>query len=36
LNYSQHTEYAMLYRKADFELHYISHANARSRTSIRP
>lgn len=26
LNYSQHTEYAMLYRKADFELHYISHA----------
>ena len=26
LNYSQHHEYAMLYRKADFELHYISHA----------
>lgn len=26
LNYSQHVEYAMLYRKADFELHYISHA----------
>jgi len=26
LNYSQHLEYAMLYRKADFELHYISHA----------
>jgi lipid II:glycine glycyltransferase (peptidoglycan interpeptide bridge formation enzyme) len=26
LNYSQHIEYAMLYRKADFELHYISHA----------
>ena len=25
-NYSQHTEYAMLYRKFDFELHYISHA----------
>jgi len=25
-NYSQHTEYAHLYRKADFELHYISHA----------
>lgn len=25
-NYSQHTEYAMLYRKARFELHYISHA----------
>ncbi len=25
-NYSQHHEYAMLYRKADFELHYISHA----------
>jgi hypothetical protein len=28
LNYSQHVEYAMLYRKADFELHYISHAIA--------
>lgn len=26
LNYSQHIEYAMLYRKFDFELHYISHA----------
>jgi len=26
LNYSQHVEYAMLYRKFDFELHYISHA----------
>jgi Acetyltransferase (GNAT) domain len=26
LNTSQHSEYAMLYRKADFELHYISHA----------
>jgi hypothetical protein len=26
LNYSQHVEYAQLYRKADFELHYISHA----------
>ena len=26
LNYSQHVEYAMLYRKAAFELHYISHA----------
>lgn len=25
-NYSQHHEYALLYRKADFELHYISHA----------
>ena len=25
-NYSQHFEYAMLYRKFDFELHYISHA----------
>ncbi len=25
-NYSQHIEYAHLYRKADFELHYISHA----------
>lgn len=25
-NYSQHLEYAMLYRKFDFELHYISHA----------
>lgn len=25
-NYSQHHEYAMLYRKANFELHYISHA----------
>ncbi len=25
-NYSQHVEYAMLYRKFDFELHYISHA----------
>lgn len=25
-NYSQHHEYAMLFRKADFELHYISHA----------
>lgn len=25
-NYEQHIEYAMLYRKADFELHYISHA----------
>ncbi|MCO6465761.1 MAG: GNAT family N-acetyltransferase [Bradyrhizobiaceae bacterium] len=25
-NYSQHVEYAQLYRKADFELHYISHA----------
>lgn len=25
-NYSQHHEYAMLYRKASFELHYISHA----------
>jgi hypothetical protein len=24
--YNQHTDYAMLYRKADFELHYISHA----------
>lgn len=26
LNISQHIEYAMLYRKFDFELHYISHA----------
>ncbi len=26
VNYSQHLEYAMLYRKFDFELHYISHA----------
>lgn len=26
INYSQHIEYALLYRKADFELHYISHA----------
>jgi hypothetical protein len=26
INYSQHIEYAMLYRKFDFELHYISHA----------
>lgn len=26
INYSQHLEYAMLYRKAAFELHYISHA----------
>lgn len=26
LNYDQHIEYAMLFRKADFELHYISHA----------
>lgn len=26
INYSQHVEYAMLYRKATFELHYISHA----------
>lgn len=26
INYSQHLEYAMLYRKFDFELHYISHA----------
>ncbi len=26
INYSQHVEYAQLYRKADFELHYISHA----------
>lgn len=25
-NYCQHVEYAQLYRKADFELHYISHA----------
>jgi len=25
-SYSQHHEYAMLYRKASFELHYISHA----------
>jgi hypothetical protein len=25
-NYSQNLEYAMLYRKFDFELHYISHA----------
>jgi predicted N-acyltransferase len=25
-NYSQNIEYAMLYRKFDFELHYISHA----------
>ena len=25
-NYSQHHEYALLFRKADFELHYISHA----------
>ena len=25
-NYNQHIEYAMLYRKFDFELHYISHA----------
>jgi hypothetical protein len=25
-NYSQHIEYAMLYRKFDFELHYISHS----------
>jgi predicted N-acyltransferase len=24
--YNQHIEYALLYRKADFELHYISHA----------
>jgi hypothetical protein len=24
-NYNQHLEYAMLYRKFDFELHYISH-----------
>jgi hypothetical protein len=24
-NYNQHIEYAMLYRKFDFELHYISH-----------
>lgn len=26
INISQHLEYAMLYRKFDFELHYISHA----------
>lgn len=26
INYSQHLEYAMLYRKCAFELHYISHA----------
>lgn len=26
INISQHIEYAMLYRKFDFELHYISHA----------
>ncbi len=26
INYSQHIEYAMLFRKAAFELHYISHA----------
>ncbi|MDA3843849.1 MAG: GNAT family N-acetyltransferase [Candidatus Kapabacteria bacterium] len=26
INYAQHIEYAMLYRKFDFELHYISHA----------
>ena len=26
INYSQHVEYALLYRKAAFELHYISHA----------
>lgn len=26
LNYNQHLEYAMLYRKFDYELHYISHA----------
>jgi len=26
LNYSQHLEFAMLYRKFDFEHHYISHA----------
>ncbi len=26
INLSQHIEYAMLYRKFDFELHYISHA----------
>ena len=26
INYSQHIEYALLYRKAAFELHYISHA----------
>jgi hypothetical protein len=26
--YNQHIEYAMLYRKSDFELHYISHAVA--------
>ncbi|NQW29682.1 MAG: GNAT family N-acetyltransferase [Ignavibacteria bacterium] len=26
INYDQHIEYAMLFRKADFELHYISHA----------
>ncbi len=26
INTSQHLEYAMLYRKFDFELHYISHA----------
>ncbi len=26
LNYNQHIEYALLYRKFDFELHYISHA----------
>lgn len=26
VNYQQHIEYAMLYRKFDFELHYISHA----------
>ena len=25
-NYQQHVEYSMLYRKFDFELHYISHA----------
>ncbi|MGB9701228.1 MAG: GNAT family N-acetyltransferase [Candidatus Kapaibacteriota bacterium] len=26
INYQQHVEYAMLYRKFDFELHYISHS----------
>ncbi len=26
INYSQHIEYALLYRKFDFELHYISHS----------
>jgi len=32
---SQHIEYAMLYRKFDFELHYISHAiDLRSSTDI--